>query len=86
MGLMCLIGSFSKELIDMARPTVKLQYPGKIAIRRAVEAARDNGINVAGIQVWPLYSGGAIELIDASVVATYSNSGEFEQWDAAGKL
>ena len=62
------------------------KYPGRVAIRRAVEAARAVGMHVGGIQISPLHLGGAIELIDASVIAANNPTDEFERWDAAGKL
>ena len=39
-----------------------IKYPGKVAIRRAVEAARANGIDVGSVQVSP---DGSIRIIES---------------------
>lgn len=57
-------------------------YAGKVAIRHAVAAARDNGIDVAGIEVSP---GGTIRVLEARAIPKAEES-EFDRWEAAGKL
>jgi len=60
-----------------ARPSrATTAYPGKVAIRHAVEAAKACGIDVAGIKVSP---DGTIELVEARAVRTPGES-LFEQW------
>ncbi len=63
----------------------KQQYPGKVAIRHAVEIARDLGLDVAGFEVTPE---GVIRIIDRKSVAPAqaAPTDEWEEWDRAGKL
>jgi hypothetical protein len=59
-----------------ARAAIK--YPGKVAIRRAVQAARDNGIDVGGVEVSP---DGSIRIIDLRAIPRQPVD-EFERWEA----
>ena len=59
-----------------ARPA--LRYPGKVAIRRAVQAARDNGIDVGGVEVSP---DGSIRIIDMRAIPRQP-ADEFERWES----
>ena len=63
----------------------KSAYPGKVAIRHAVETARAVGLDVAGFRVTP---DGVIEIIDRKSVAPAPTGpkDEWEEWVAAGKL
>lgn len=71
----------------MANARRKSDYPGKIEIRRAAEAARTAGIDIAGMEVFPYSSGGAIQFFDLRATSQLkTNLDEFEKWDAAGKL
>lgn len=60
-------------------------YPGKVAIKKAVEAVRAIGIDVVKVRV---FSDGSIELTDRSGVPTEAPKvvDEFEAWEAEGKL
>jgi hypothetical protein len=55
-------------------------YPGKVVIRHVIEAARANGIDVAGIKVSP---DGSIEVTDARgvVKAPETVEDEIRQWE-----
>lgn len=55
-----------------------IKYPGKVAIRRAVEAARANGIDVGSVQVSP---DGSIRIIDIRAVPKQPVD-EFERWES----
>lgn len=57
-------------------------YPGKVAIKRAVEAARAAGLDVAGFDILP---NGTIKVFDRTIIAAQPKD-EFEEWEAAGKL
>jgi hypothetical protein len=59
-----------------------LRYPGKVAIRHVVEAAKACGIDVAGIEVSP---DGSIRAIDARLAPSRPLD-EFERLEAEGKL
>lgn len=56
----------------------RVSYPGKVAIRRAVQAARDNGIDVGGVEVSP---DGSIRIIDMRAIPRQPVD-EFERWEA----
>jgi len=71
----------------MSNTKRKSDYPSKVDIRRAAEAARTAGIDIAGMEVFPYSSGGAIQFFDLRAVPqSNANLDEFEKWDAAGKL
>lgn len=57
-------------------------YPGKVAIRHVVQAARDLGLDVAGIEVT---LDGTIRVIEARAQAPAPQS-LFDQLEAAGKI
>ncbi len=57
-------------------------YPGKVAIKRAVEAAKACGIEVGGFEVTP---DGVIRIIRQGNEPA-AQQDEFSQWLAAGKL
>lgn len=57
-------------------------YPGKIAIRHAVQAARDSGLDVAGIE---LSADGTIRLEEARALPKPAET-LFDKLEAAGKL
>ncbi|MCZ4340143.1 hypothetical protein O4H52_00895 [Sphingomonadaceae bacterium G21617-S1] len=57
-------------------------YPGRVAIRRAVETARALGLDVAGFEVSP---DGTIRVIDARIEQAKPQS-LFDQLEAAGKI
>ncbi len=63
-------------------PSTKPTYAGKVQIRRAVEAVRSLGMNVAGIEIKP---DGTIKIIDKTAIEL-SPKDEFEAWDRNGKL
>lgn len=60
-------------------------YPGKVAIRQVVQAARDLGIDVAGFEVT---LDGTIRVIDARAMPTKAAAPQslFDQLEAAGKI
>ncbi len=55
----------------------RFKYPGKVAIRRAVEAARANGIDVGSVEVAP---DGSIRIIDVRAIPKQPVD-EFERWE-----
>lgn len=55
----------------------RFHYPGKVAIRRAMEAARANGIDVGGVEVSP---DGSIRIIDMRAIPKQPVD-EFERWE-----
>ena len=57
-------------------------YPGKVAIRHAVEAARELGLDVAGFEVSP---DGRIKILDARAVPKAADD-EFDRLEKAGLL
>jgi hypothetical protein len=57
-------------------------YPGKVAIRHVVEAARDLGIDVAGLEVAP---DGTIRVMEARAIPQQPKS-LFDQLEAEGKI
>jgi len=57
-------------------------YPGKVAIRHVVEAARSLGLDVGGIEVSP---DGTIRVIDARTLPAKPQS-LFDQLEAEGKI
>ena len=57
-------------------------YPGAVAIKRLVKAARDSGLDVAGLEVAP---DGTIRIMEARAVPKPEED-LFEKLDAAGKL
>jgi len=57
-------------------------YPGKVAIRHAVEAARACGLDVAGLEVSP---DGRIRVMDARVMPRQP-ADEFERLEARGLI
>lgn len=60
----------------------KTRYPGKVAIRHVIEAARSLGLDVVGIEVTP---DGTIRALDRKAIPAEPMD-EFAKWDAAGKL
>ena len=56
-------------------------YPGKVAIRQAVERARAVGLDVGGFDLLP---DGTIRVLDVRVFAAPKD--EFARWDQAGLL
>jgi len=50
-------------------------YPGKVAIRHAIEAARRAGVDVGGFEISP---DGTIRILDARTVQKPQD--EFERW------
>jgi len=60
-------------------------YPGKVAIRHVVQAARDLGLDVAGIEVT---LDGTIRVIEARAVPqpTTGPQSLFDQLEAEGKI
>lgn len=60
----------------------KPAYPGKVAIRHAIEAARAGGLDVAGVEVAP---DGTIRILEARAMPTEPTS-LFDELKAAGKL
>lgn len=58
--------------------SLRISYPGKVAIRRAVQAARDNGIDVGGVEVSP---DGSIRIIDMRAIPKQPVD-EFERWES----
>lgn len=56
-------------------------YPGKVAIRHAVESARSLKLDVGRIRLLP---DGSIEITDARFVKEAGDT--FEQWEQAGLL
>ena len=65
-----------------AHASFKPRYPGKVALRRAVEAARDCGIDVGGVEVLP---DGTIRILDARMTAAKPKD-LFEELSAQGRL
>lgn len=63
-----------------ARP--KPAYPGKVAIRHAIEAARACGLDVAGIEVAP---DGTIRIVEARALPRAAES-EFERMERMGLI
>lgn len=59
------------------------KYPGKVAIRHAVEAGRACGIDVGGYDVRP---DGTIRVFDIRAVPAAPPADEFEQLEREGKL
>ena len=57
-------------------------YPGKVAIRHAVEAAQACGLDVAGVEVSP---NGTIRIMDARAMPK-PPADEFERLEAQGLL
>ena len=57
-------------------------YPSKPVIRRAIEQARELGIDVAGYEVAP---GGVIRVFGPGAIAAPPRD-EFEEWEQKGKL
>ncbi|KKC24898.1 hypothetical protein [Sphingomonas sp. SRS2] len=58
-------------------------YPGKVAIRHAVEAARDLGLDVAGIEVT---LDGTIRILEARAQPAMKSESLFDQLEAEGKI
>lgn len=57
-------------------------YPGKVAIRHAVEAAKACGLDVAGLEVSP---DGRIKILDARTIPAQPVD-EFERLEAKGLI
>lgn len=66
----------------MTRAAAISSYPSRPAIRRAVDLARELGIDVAGFEVAP---GGIIRILGPAAFPAPPKD-EFEAWDQAGKL
>jgi glycosylphosphatidylinositol transamidase (GPIT) subunit GPI8 len=66
------------QIMSAAPPS----YPGKVAMRRALQVARDNGIDVAGFEVTPE---GVIRIIEARAVPQEPKS-LYDKLVAAGRL
>jgi hypothetical protein len=60
----------------------RISYPGKVAIRHLVEAAKAAGLDVAGIEVSPT---GTIRIMDARAMPKLPID-EFERLEAQGIL
>lgn len=60
----------------------RIKYPGKVAVRNALEWARDMGLDVAGFEMRP---DGTVRVLDARAFPAQP-ADEFEAWDQAGKL
>lgn len=58
-------------------------YPGKVAIRHAIQAARDNGLDVAGVEVAP---DGTIRILEARAMPAETGPSLFDQLEKEGKL
>jgi hypothetical protein len=58
-------------------------YAGKVAIRHAIQAARENGLDVAGFEVTP---GGTIRVIEARALTSASQDDVFERELAKGHI
>lgn len=61
--------------------TPKPVYPGKVAIRRAVEAARAAGLDPAGVEALP---DGTIRIVEARAIPQKGTL--FDELEGAGKL
>lgn len=59
----------------MGAETPLPRYPGKVAIRHAMDAARASGLDPAGIEVCP---DGTIRIVEARAVAKKDDL--FDQW------
>ena len=57
-------------------------YPGAVAIKRAVAAAKAAGLNVGGLEIGP---DGVIRILDRANTPPPPKD-EWEEWDRAGKL
>lgn len=62
--------------------TAAPSYAGAVAIKRAVKAARDSGLDVGGIEVAP---DGTIRIIEVRAVPKPTDD-LFEKLEAAGKI
>jgi hypothetical protein len=60
----------------------KPSYPGKVAIRHAIQAAKANGLDVAGIEVAP---DGTIRILEARAMPE-KQPDLFERLEAEGRL
>lgn len=60
----------------------RLQYPGKVAIKHVVAAAKGAGIDVAGVEVSP---DGTIRVVEARAIPQVPPT-LFDQLESAGKL
>lgn len=58
------------------------QYPGKVAIRHAIEAARACGLDVAGLEI---AADGTIRIMEARAVPQKPDT-LYDQLKAAGQL
>lgn len=56
----------------------RIKYPGKVAVRHAIDAAKAGGIDVGAIEVSP---DGSIRIIDARMVPQ-TPADEFERWES----
>ena len=65
-----------------ARLPGKHAYAGKVALRRAIEAARANGIDVAGFEVSP---DGTIRIVEARAMPQQPTT-LYDELKAAGRL
>ena len=65
-----------------AHAAFKPRYAGKVAVRRAVEAARGAGIDVGGVDLLP---DGAIRILEARMTADQPQD-LFSELEAAGQL
>jgi hypothetical protein len=68
----------------MTAPTkTKPAYPGKVAIRHAVEAARALGLDVGGFEVTPE---GTIRVLEARALTKPLGDDLFSQLEARGEI
>lgn len=65
------------------RARAKADYPGKVAIRHAKEAAIEMGINPGGLEICP---DGTIRIFDRASIPTAAPKDEFEEWLQSGRL
>jgi hypothetical protein len=62
---------------------IKPAYPGKVAIRHAVEAARALGLDVGGFEVTPE---GTIRVLEARALTKQPADDLFSQLEARGEI
>lgn len=65
-----------------AQSKIKAGYPGKVAVRQAIEWAREFQLDVAGVELKP---DGTIRVLDARAFPA-APADEFSKWDQEGKL
>ncbi|ETI62990.1 hypothetical protein C100_14845 [Sphingobium sp. C100] len=73
----------SAAAMPRRRQRQKADYPGKVAIRHAREAAEAMGINPGGLEICP---DGTIRIFDRAAIPAAAPKDEFEEWLQSGKL